>query len=96
MSADRTPSALPPVSTRDMWLMILSTVRYALGRSTYIVSEACRLVHAYRPYLTQYQVVQLEKEVARALEQAQMAGEHVGMKQDHVTWTHFVEELRRS
>jgi hypothetical protein len=84
----------PMPSERDMWLMLLSMVRYALHRSSYIVGDACEMVLRFRGYLTSSQVAQIAREVSDTLEKAESVGATVGMKMDHETWTQFVQDLR--
>lgn len=74
---------------RDVWLVVLCTVRYACGRSTYVVSEACDLVRRMRGHLLETQVSQLAREV-----QKQIDGGMAGMKCDVAEWTSLVKFLR--
>ena len=92
----RHPSELPAagVPLDHLWTMIVSTVRYALGRRSYIVAETADIVRTYFPLFTVAQVEQLTKEIKEALKLAEGRGEHLGMAMDHDTWTSLVKDLQ--
>jgi hypothetical protein len=47
----------------DLWPMLLSAVRYALGRRSYVVGEAYDWCLSYERHLTQWQRAQIAREI---------------------------------
>lgn len=74
----------------DLWPMLMSAVRYALGRRSYIVSEACSWVRQYRHGLTDYQLLQIKREVKEELDRRAELGLRCGDAMDHEQWTGLV------
>ena len=91
------PEVMAPdrVTDSELWLMLLSMVRYSMGRSTYIVDDACQLVMKFRNRLKPEQVQQIAKEVAEAAQRAENDGVTLGMEIDHARWKRLVEQLRK-
>lgn len=87
------------VTSLEMWLLLLSTVRYAMGRSSYIVSDACGMVRRYAPQcLTRGQIAQVGREVREAVRLATEAGGTLGHAMDQAEWealTAWCEEHSR-
>ena len=54
------------LSSRDFGNMVCSTVRYALGRETYIVQDTCNFVSELLPHLHMMTLVVLERDIANA------------------------------
>ena len=54
------------LSDRDFGNMVISSVRYALGRETYIVKDTCDFVSGLLPYLHMMTLVVLERDIANA------------------------------
>lgn len=52
----------------DLWVMLLSTIRYSLGRQTYMTSLAPELVLKYSYHLTVDQLVQVAREIQEYLD----------------------------
>lgn len=52
----------------DLWVMLLSTVRYSLGRQTYMTSLAPELVLKYSYHLTVNQLLQIAREIQEYLD----------------------------
>ncbi len=89
MNETRFAVSMPP---DDVWILLLSAVRYALGRATYIVGETCGLVARYAPRLTPAQHRQLIAEVEQALHFQERRGDTLGMEMDHRRWQQLVTE----
>lgn len=83
------------VDDRELWLMLLSTVRYAMGRSSYITSTAADLVRQFRSRLTAERVQQIAREVQKDLEIAESTGRTLGHDCDHRGWKKLVEDLTK-
>lgn len=84
------------VPPNDFWLMLLSTVRYAMGRRSYIVGTACDMVLQYRHSLRPEQIEQIAREVDAELRLRMQAlgGRTLGDDMDHREWSRLVERLR--
>lgn len=55
--------SLPEVKPKDMWILLLSTVRYSLGRKTYMVSYTHDLIKKYKNYMDKEQKKQVYNEI---------------------------------
>lgn len=78
------------------WMMLLCTVRYAMGRRSYVVSEAVDLVLKSRQCLTGLQLDQIREEVSHELKICEDAGKTLGHKMDHEEWQRLVAELEKT
>lgn len=74
----------------DLWPMLMSAVRYALGRRSYIVFRACSWVRQYRQGLTDYQLLQIKREVEEELDRRTQLGLTCGDAMDHAEWARLV------
>lgn len=90
------PSVRTLVPHRDLWLFVICTVRYSMGRTSYVVSEACGMVRRYRKKLKPEQVKKIADEVAYELTMQEKLGATLGHDIDHREWKKLVEELRGS
>ena len=54
------------LSDRDFGNMVISTVRYALGRQTYIVGDTCAFVRQLLPVLHPITLAVIERDIANA------------------------------
>ena len=54
------------LADRDFGNMVISTVRYALGRQTYIVADTCVFVRQLLPVLHPITLAILERDIANA------------------------------
>jgi hypothetical protein len=77
----------------DLWALILCTVRYALGRCSYVTSEAEYLVRTYGIYLEQWQLAQIAREIRDAVENAHTMGGTLGMEMDERAWVRLAEDI---
>ena len=77
-----------PISTADYGLMLISAVRYALGRMTYIVSTACAMVKASRELLDDKTVYVMIQDIERHVKDDLLFGrDPYGMECDRKDWT---------
>lgn len=81
------------VSDTDLWLMLLSTTRYALGRRSYITSTVGDLVRAYHAGLTLQQLRQIRDEIRSALEEREIRSETLGDSCDHDGWWQTIRHI---
>jgi len=84
-------ASVPP---DDLWMMMLATVRYAMGRRTYVTSWCLEMVDRYKGHLTQHQRDQLRAEVETELRMAGEGSRTLGDACDHKAWCDVVEVLR--
>lgn len=84
------------VSELDLWTMLLSTIRYSMGRMTYLPSTCHVLVARYRAHLAPHQLDQIRRELEAELHRVRTAnyGDRLlGMKCDDDTWCALVRDL---
>jgi len=82
------------VQPDDFWPLVLSAVRYTLGRSSYAVGWASSdLLDRYGSHLTTDQLRQLEREIREALRFAEYDGRTLGGRCDHRAWQRAVVSL---
>lgn len=82
------------VPLNDYWILLLSTIRYSMGRSTYmpsLVSDMMRNVGLKK--LDRRMVEQIRDEVSRELEARESVGRTLGWGCDHQTWRQLVDDL---
>lgn len=84
------------VTTDHLSTMLICTVRYAMGRATYVVRDTCDMVRSYRSRISKDQLAIIERDVARRLREHEDAGTTLGHDMDHREWQRLVEELRGS
>lgn len=80
-------------SDNDMWILLLSTVRYSMGRQTYMSSLAWELVDTYNQALTDDQLRQIIVEIQDALTTHESLGSTLGSGIDHESWQKGVARL---
>lgn len=84
------------VRNEDLWILLISTVRYSMGRQTYMTSVAPELCLKYRAALSDDQVRQIREEVMSQLSSAEARGGTLGADMDHKSWKKFVEDFKPS
>ena len=82
------------VAVTDLWVLLISTVRYSMGRSTYMSSLAWELTVAYNKALTDQQLQQTIEEIEKELEIEKNRKGHMGMACDVTSWERGVLELK--
>ena len=90
-------------SPEDMWVLLLDTVRYSMGRMTYMSSLAPELVIKYNDYLSLWQLKQIKEEVENEIawhvkdeetENFKKTGiGRLGHHHDYLNWDTFVFQL---
>ena len=83
----------PTVNTTDLWTMIMCTLRYAMGRRSYITSLAADLVRIYKSWLEPTELDQIKRELKRELERSNELGRTLGDPPDHDVWKKLESEL---
>lgn len=80
----------------SFYLLLISSVRYSLGRQTYMVSEVVNLVLTSRNCLTTSQLSQIQREVSKEIEIATASHKFLGMEMDHKNWLRMVNEIHNT
>lgn len=88
-------SRFKKVSPQDMWVMLLSTVRYSMGRRTYMSSLAGDLLFRYEKYLTTQQLIQVADEIWKELLLQASLGQTLGDDCDDKAWRETVSNLEK-
>ena len=85
----------PIISSRDdIWLFLICTIRYSMGRRSYMPSVCYDLYHQYKKYLTSHQREQIAKEVDREIVMCEDRGLMLGDRCDNENWTKLVNDIR--
>ncbi len=90
----------PPYETmvevrNDLYLMLVSTLRYSMGRQTYMVAETCRLVQKYWKFMDAGMREVLIRDLAQELERVEQRGNFLGSDFDHNDWATLLINLRQ-
>lgn len=83
------------VTYDDFWTMLLSTIRYSMGRQTYMPSVCIDMCKAYGNYLAPQQQAQIVKEIKREVELYEGMKKTLGADCDHRTWKQGYLELEK-
>lgn len=81
------------VKNQDMWLMLMSTMRYSFRRMTYMPSTLVDMVSEYQEALETHQLEQMKRETLEELKIEEGYPGTIGMKCDVQTWKNFVQVL---
>jgi hypothetical protein len=84
------------VDNNDMWILLGSTIRYSMGRRTYMSSLAPELVLKYKEYLTSEQMLQISKEIERETKSYEKSNRTLGSDFDHISWKEFAVKIRKA
>jgi hypothetical protein len=79
----------------DLFTLLLCTVRYSMGRCTYMSSLAPDLVLRYGKQLERRHLVQIADEIEKELQYAEATGTTLGHRCDHDSWTAGAAAIRR-
>lgn len=78
----------------DEELMLISAVRYALGRQSYIVGVTCNFVKSIKSKLSQHCIAILIRDIEEELEMCQRLGRTCGMECDERSWMILLRVLK--
>ena len=90
------PAPLPPglvLSPNEAWTLYLCSLRYAMGRRSYIVGDIVDLYSRVAPHLTRPQREQVASEIREELRRAAQTGSTLGHDIDHADWTLLAERI---
>jgi len=76
----------------DLYVFLTCTLRYALGRSSYIVSDVINLLTKYECCLEPWQFEGMIREIRNELSRCERNKMFCGMEMDHNAWRKFVEK----
>jgi hypothetical protein len=82
------------VSPYELWLLSLSTMRYAHGRMSAIPSEITEFIVRHFEDFTIEQIGQFANETEAELDRAHHLNEYLGMDCDDDVWRVFVKKCR--
>lgn len=82
------------IDAQTMWIFLISSLRYAMGRRSYITSLTAELVATHFDMLTPAQREQVIEEIANELDTCERMGQTLGDAMDHELWGKTVERLR--
>jgi hypothetical protein len=83
----------PLIRTEDLWTMLLSTIRYSMGRRSYVTGLTSDLVKLYSQYLEPTELDQIKREVSKEIEVSEQGGRTLGDPPDHEIWKNLVKFL---
>ena len=89
MTRAKTQKLLPgevAVPVDVLYSLLVSHVRYSMGRMTYIVGECCKRVRWYWPHLESGHREVLIRDVSEELAMSERTGRKLGMDFDHADW----------
>lgn len=75
----------------DAFSFIISTLRYAMGRRSYVVFESQCLFHKYKSLLAPWQIRTVYNIVAAEIYLSESKGKILGDKMDHARWRAFLK-----
>lgn len=75
-------------------LMLISAVRYALGRMSYIVGVTCEFVKTVKPRLSQECINIIIRDIEEELERYHRSGHLLGMECDERQWVKLRDFLK--
>ena len=78
----------------DEELMLVSAVRYALGRMTYMVGITCRYVTSKLPELSEHCIHIIIRDIEEEMERYHRCGQMRGMECDEKEWMRLLERLK--
>lgn len=79
------------ISVDHLSLLLISSVRYALGRQTYIVADTANIVRKYSKKLTKPN----KEVIIRDIETALLQG-RAGSAIDHQEWVTLLQDLKQT
>jgi hypothetical protein len=80
----------PQVAHADLYSMLVGQVRYSLGRSSYIVGDACSQVRRYWRHLREGERAVVERDVVEELDRYERMGRTCGDSCDQREWERLV------
>ena len=82
------------VRSEDLWTMLLSTVRYSMGRATYMPGLCAELYDRYQEHLSREERLQIMREIEAEIEFRARTGGKLGWDCDHQVWVNLIARIR--
>jgi hypothetical protein len=79
------------VEEGDLWALLYNSLRYSLGRQSYVVGETCDLFNKYGNRLTTDQLFQVAAAIEKEVERFHSLGRALPLADE---WLRCVEELK--
>lgn len=83
------------VNNNDLYLLLFSSVSYAIGRRSYIVSSTIEMIEKYQNALRMCELETIKNRVQSDIEQAELADGLLGDPVDHWAWKNFILKLQQ-
>lgn len=81
------------ISANEMWTLLMCSLRYAMGRRSYVTTEISEMLFRHFDMLTEAQQLQVVKEILQELRMCQEAGRTLGDQMDHDMWSRTASDL---
>lgn len=81
------------ISSADLFLLIVSSVRYALRRRTYIVGSTIDFVNRYYKYLTKEELSVITRDIDVVLSEHNSGHRLIGDECDYKQWDNLSMKL---
>ena len=96
MTAPRLRPDEIPLRAEDLWPLLICTLRYSLGRMSYVTAQTAGLVRDYSEHLKPWQRKQIAAEIRTAIADAhRLYNAPLGMQMDEDGWARLAEEIER-
>lgn len=79
---------------KHLAIMLISTVRYSLGRATYMVGVTCDMVREYAHKIPRASLQVLLRDIATEIDRHERDGRILGHDMDHREWKRLLEHIR--
>ena len=87
------PRAIP-LKIDDLWPLLICTLRYSMGRQSYVTAQTCDLIRDYARHLKAWQLAQIAAEIRTAIaESHRLYNTTLGMQMDEDGWIRLAEEI---
>lgn len=74
------------INVEDLEILLMSSMRYAMGRQTYIVGETCGIIKQYWKTVRGNCKTVLRRDLTEAIDRVKRAGGFLGADFDHAKW----------
>ena len=81
------------VDDSELGTLLICSVRYAMGRMTYVVDDVCNLVQLYAGALSKKDRDVILHDVNEEIKRATREGRLLGMQSDHNRWCALLQFL---
>jgi len=82
------------VTPADLGEMLACSVRYGMGRMTYVVQDICNMVKFYFPHIPSHWQGIIRRDLREELDQCNQRGKTLGMQVDHDEWVKLLAVIQ--